>query len=153
MSAGDGTFTDETITRFEVQPRAKLDPTLGAGVTGIGEGVIVLRDIDLDGDLDLVDTTAIFGGSGFEIYPRVTLALNDGTGIFTEVPEDFFPTRMDFSYFDGYSAMGTYGTPVMQRSGVIDLDGNGWLDFVSHIYGNFGNDSSVVSSQSFVSKK
>jgi len=153
MSAGDGTFTDETITRFEVQPRAKLDPTLGAGVTGIGEGVIVLRDIDLDGDLDLVDTTAIFGGSGFEIYPRVTLALNDGTGIFTEVPEDFFPTRMDFSYFDGYSAMGTYGTPVMQRSGVIDLDGNGWLDFVSHIYGNFGNDSTMVSSQSFVSKK
>jgi hypothetical protein len=153
MSAGDGTFTDETITRFEVQPRAQLDPTLGAGVTGIGEGVIVLRDIDLDGDLDLVDTTAIFGGSGFEIYPRVTLALNDGTGIFTEVPEDFFPTRMDFSYFDGYSAMGTYGTPVMQRSGVIDLDGNGWLDFVSHIYGNFGNDSSVVSTQSFISKK
>ena len=153
MSAGDGTFTDETITRFEVQPRAQLDPTLGAGVTGIGEGVIVLRDIDLDGDLDLVDTTAIFGGSGFEIYPRVTLALNDGTGIFTEVPEDFFPTPMDFSYFDGYSAMGTYGTPVMQRSGVIDLDGNGWLDFVSHIYGNFGNDSSVVSTQSFISKK
>jgi hypothetical protein len=153
MSAGDGTFTDETITRFEVQPRAQLDPTLGAGVTGIGEGVIVLRDIDLDGDLDLVDTTGIFGGSGFEIYPRVTLALNDGTGIFTEVPEDFFPTRMDFSYFDGYSAMGTYGTPVMQRSGVIDLDGNGWLDFVSHIYGNFGNDSSVVSTQSFISKK
>ena len=153
MSAGDGTFTDETITRFEVQPRAQLDPTLGAGVTGIGEGVIVLRDIDLDGDLDLVDTTAIFGGSGFEIYPRVTLALNDGTGIFTEVPEDFFPTRMDFSYFDGYSAMGTYGTPVMQRSGVVDLDGNGWLDFVSHIYGNFGNDSSVVSTQSFISKK
>ena len=153
MSAGDGTFTDETITRFEVQPRAQLDPTLGAGVTGIGEGVIVLRDIDLDGDLDLVDTTAIFGGSGFEIYPRVTLALNDGTGIFTEVPEDFFPTRMDFSYFDGYSAMGTYGTPVMQRSGVIDLDGNGWLDFVSHIHGNFGNDSSVVSTQSFISKK
>ena len=153
MSAGDGTFTDETITRFEVQPRAQLDPTLGAGVTGIGEGVIVLRDIDLDGDLDLVDTTAIFGGSGFEIYPRVTLALNDGTGIFTEVPEDFFLTPMDFSYFDGYSAMGTYGTPVMQRSGVIDLDGNGWLDFVSHIYGNFGNDSSVVSTQSFISKK
>jgi hypothetical protein len=153
MSAGDGTFTDETITRFEVQPRAQLDPTLGAGVTGIGEGVIVLRDIDLDGDLDLVDTTAIFGGSGFEIYPRVTLALNDGTGIFTEVPEDFFPTPMDFSYFDGYSAMGTNGTPVMQRSGVIDLDGNGWLDFVSHIYGNFGNDSSVVSTQSFISKK
>ena len=153
MSAGDGTFTDETITRFEVQPRAQLDPTLGAGVTGIGEGVIVLRDIDLDGDLDLVDTTAIFGGSGFEIYPRVTLALNDGTGIFTEVPEDFFPTPMDFSYFDGYSAMGTNGPPVMQRSGVIDLDGNGWLDFVSHIYGNFGNDSSVVSTQSFISKK
>ena len=153
MSAGDGTFTDETITRFEVQPRAQLDPTLGAGVTGIGEGVIVLRDIDLDGDLDLVDTTAIFGGSGFDIYPRVTLALNDGTGIFTEVPEDFFPTPMDFSYFDGYSAMGTNGPPVMQRSGVIDLDGNGWLDFVSHIHGNFGNDSSVVSTQSFISKK
>jgi len=153
MSAGDGTFADETITRFEVQPRAALDPTLGAGVTGIGEGVIILRDIDMDGDLDIIDTTAIYGGSGFEVYPRITLALNDGGGIFTEVTEGFFPKRMDFSYFNGYSVMGTSGTPVIQRSGVVDLDGSGWLDFVSHIYGNFGNDSSVVSTQSFISKK
>ena len=153
MSLGDGTFEDETTIRFEEQPRAALDVTLGEGVTGIGEGVIILRDIDSDGDLDIIDTTAIYGGAGYEIYPRVTLALNNGSGVFMEVAEDFFPSRMDFSYFDEFSAMGTTGTPVIQRSGVIDLDGNGWLDFVSHIYGNFGNDSSIVSTQSIVSKK
>ena len=72
MSLGDGTFEDETTIRFEEQPRAALDVTLGEGVTGIGEGVIILRDIDSDGDLDIIDTTAIYGGAGYEIYPRVT---------------------------------------------------------------------------------
>ena len=28
--------------------------------TGIGEGVITLRDVDRDGDLDIVDTQAIY---------------------------------------------------------------------------------------------
>ena len=80
VSQGDGTFSDETPTRFADQPRSELDQSL-RGI-GIGEGVIVLKDVDRDGDLDIVDTQGIYGGENFAIYPRVTLAFNDGTGVF-----------------------------------------------------------------------
>ena len=161
ISNGDGTFLDETLNRFPDQPRAELDPSLQG--TGIGEGVIVLKDIDGDGDLDIIDTQAIYGGENFAIYPRVTLAMNDGNGIFTEVPLDYFPKRMRWDYFDKYNNSGIDGgTPLIHRSGVIDLDGNGNLDFVMGFQGSMfrstENDSelkyeSIITTQSFISKK
>jgi len=161
ISNGDGTFNDETQSRFAYQPRAELDTSLQG--TGIGEGVIVLRDVDRDGDLDIVDTQAIYGGPDFEIYPRVTLAFNDGTGVFTEVPLDYFPKRMMWDYFDAYNGSGMDGgTPLIHRSGVIDLDGKGHLDFVMGFQGSMfratETDSelkqeSIITTQSFISKK
>jgi len=161
ISNGDGTFNDETETRFADQPRAELDSSLKG--TGIGEGVIVLIDVDRDGDLDIVDTTAIYGGSDFEIYPRVTLAFNDGTGIFKEVPLDYFPKRMKWDYFDKYNGSSQdSGTPLIHRSGVIDLDGQGHLDFVMGFQGSMYKsseddaelkDEAVITTQSFISKK
>ena len=161
VSNGDGTFNDETTTRFADQPRAELDPSLQG--TGIGEGVIVLIDVDKDGDLDLVDTTAIYGGANFEIYPRVTLAFNDGAGVFTEVAHDYFPKRMKWDFFDKYNGSNIDGgTPLIHRSGVIDLDGNGHLDFVMGFQGTMFRatesdselkDESIITTQSFISKK
>ena len=58
ISNGDGTFTDETSSRFSYQPRSGLDPSLTG--TGIGEGQITLQDWDGDGDLDIIDTQAIY---------------------------------------------------------------------------------------------
>ncbi len=162
ISNGDGTFLDETTTRFPDQPRAELDQSLQG--TGIGEGVIVLEDIDLDGDLDIVDTQGIYGGINFEIYPRVTLAFNDGTGVFQEVPSDYFPKRMAWNYFDKFTGSSmTYGAELIQRSGVIDLDGRGHLDFVSSLQGGpaylpnpEGGEpipTQIYSTQSFISKR
>lgn len=161
ISNGDGSFKDETQTRFSYQPRAELDASLKG--TGIGEGVIVLKDIDKDGDLDIIDTQAIYGGQNFEIYPRVTLALNDGEGVFTEVPHDYFPKRMKWDFFDKYNSSGQdSGTPLIHRSGVIDLDGNGHLDFVMGFQGLMFRSTeldselkqeSIITTQSFISKK
>ncbi|GIR40530.1 MAG: hypothetical protein CM15mP51_13100 [Porticoccaceae bacterium] len=50
ISNGDGTFADQTSSRFPDQPRSDLDPSLEG--TGIGGGVITLQDFDGDGDLD-----------------------------------------------------------------------------------------------------
>ena len=106
ISNGDGTFSDETSARFADQPRSELDQSLQG--TGIGEGVIELKDVDQDGYLDIVDTQAIYGGPNFEIYPRVTLAFNDGSGIFQEVPLDYFPKRMSWDYFDRFKGAMSY---------------------------------------------
>ena len=92
ISNGDGTFVDETATRFSYQPRSELDTSLLG--TGIGEGVINLQDWDGDGDLDIIDTQETYGGENFAIYPRITLAINDGDGNFEEVSHDFFPNMM-----------------------------------------------------------
>lgn len=161
ISNGDGSFTDETSTRFSHQPRAGLDTSLQA--TGIGEGVIVLRDVNGDGHLDIVDTQAIYGGVNFEIYPRVTLAFNDGSGVFSEVPLDYFPNRMKWDFFDRYNGSGQDGgTPLIHRSGVLDLDGLGHLDFVMGFQGTMFRTTpadpdlkpeSIITTQSFISKK
>ena len=151
ISNGDGTFVDETATRFSYQPRSELDTSLLG--TGIGEGVINLQDWDGDGDLDIIDTQETYGGENFAIYPRITLAINDGDGNFEEVSHDFFPNRAVFSHFDNASSREIAGTELMTRGGMIDLDGYGHLDIVSLIQGTFDPDNNILNSniESFIS--
>ena len=152
ISNGDGTFTDETTSRFSYQPRSELDPSLSG--TGIGEGVLTLQDFDGDGDLDLIDTQAIYGGEDFKIYPRLTLAVNDGNGNFEEVALDYFPNRAQFTLFDNALDWGFDGTKLMIRGGMLDLDGEGHLDYVAQIQGTFNaqdNDLFSAPQQSFIS--
>ena len=160
MSNGDGTFADETNTRFAEQPRSGLDESLQG--TGIGEGVIDLKDVDGDGDLDIVDTQAIYGGEDFAIYPRVTLAFNNGEGVFEEVSLDYFPKRMAWTYLDRYDNWGFDGPDLIHRAGVIDLDGEGHLDLVSSLQGTLfrvteddpeAKQESIVTTQTFISKR
>ena len=159
ISNGDGTFVDETSSRFVDQPRSGLDPTLEG--TGIGEGVITLQDYDGDGDLDIVDTQAIYGGVDFEIYPRVTLAENNGEGIFSEVSLDYFPNRAQFTLFDNALNWGFDGTKKVIRGVMVDLDGEGHLDYLSQIQGSFDPDTNIlfrnvesfISSFTMISKK
>ena len=152
ISNGDGTFTDETTSRFSYQPRSELDTSLSG--TGIGEGVLTLQDFDGDGDLDLIDTQAIYGGEDFKIYPRLTLAINDGSGNFEEVALDYFPNRAQFTLFDNALNWGFDGTKLMIRGGMIDLDGEGHLDYVSQIQGTFNAQDNELFSppqQAFIS--
>ena len=152
ISNGDGTFTDETSSRFSYQPRSGLDPSLTG--TGIGEGQITLQDWDGDGDLDIIDTQAIYGGADYEIYPRLTLAVNDGSGNFEEVALDYFPNRAQFTLFDNALNWGFDGTKLMIRGGMLDLDGKGHLDYVSQIQGTFNAEDNELFSppqQAFIS--
>ena len=152
ISNGDGTFTDETSSRFSYQPRSGLDPSLTG--TGIGEGQITLQDWDGDGDLDIIDTQAIYGGADYEIYPRLTLAVNDGSGNFEEVALDYFPNRAQFTLFDNALNWGFDGTKLMIRGGMIDLDGEGHLDYVSQIQATFNAQDNELFSppqQAFIS--
>ena len=152
ISNGDGTFTDETSSRFSYQPRSGLDPSLTG--TGIGEGQITLQDWDSDGDLDIIDTQAIYGGEDYEIYPRLTLAINDGSGNFEEVALDYFPNRAQFTLFDNALNWGFDGTKLMIRGAMIDLDGEGHLDYVSQIQGTFNAQDNELFSppqQAFIS--
>ena len=151
ISNGDGTFVDETSSRFVDQPRSGLDPSLEG--TGIGEGVITLQDYDGDGDLDIVDTQAIYGGVDFEIYPRVTLAENNGEGIFSEVSLDYFPNRAQFTLFDNALNWGFDGTKKVIRGVMVDLDGEGHLDYLSQIQGSFDPDTNILfrNVESFIS--
>jgi hypothetical protein len=160
ISNGDGTFTDETTSRFSYQPRSGLDPSLTG--TGIGEGVITLQDFDGDGDLDIIDTQAIYGGEDYKIYPRLTLGVNDGNGIFEEVDLDYFPNRAQFTLFDNALNWGFDGTKLVIRGGMLDLDGEGHLDYVSQIQGTFNAQDNelfsppqqaFISSFSMISKK
>ena len=152
ISNGDGTFSDETSSRFSYQPRSGLDPSLTG--TGIGEGQITLQDWDGDGDLDIIDTQAIYGGADYEIYPRLTLAVNDGSGNFEEVALDYFPNRAQFTLFDNALNWGFDGTKLMIRGGMLDLDGKGHLDYVSQIQGTFNAQDNELFSppqQAFIS--
>jgi len=152
ISNGDGTFTDETSSRFSYQPRSGLDPSLTG--TGIGEGQITLQDWDSDGDLDIIDTQAIYGGVDYEIYPRLTLAINDGNGNFEEVSLDYFPNRAQFTLFDNALNWGFDGTKLMIRGAMVDLDGEGHLDYVSQIQGTFNAQDNELFSppqQAFIS--
>ena len=151
ISNGDGTFADQTSSRFPDQPRSDLDPSLEG--TGIGEGVITLQDFDGDGDLDIVDTQAIYGGVDFEIYPRVTLAENNGEGFFSEVSLDYFPNRAQFALFDNALNWGFDGTKKVIRGVMVDLDGEGHLDYLSQIQGTYDPDNNILFSnvESFIS--
>jgi hypothetical protein len=152
ISNGDGTFSDETSSRFSYQPRSGLDPSLTG--TGIGEGQITLQDWDGDGDLDIIDTQAIYGGADYEIYPRLTLAVNDGSGNFEEVALDYFPNRAQFTLFDNALNWGFDGTKLMIRGGMLDLDGKGHLDYVSQIQATFNAQDNELFSppqQAFIS--
>ncbi|GIR02523.1 MAG: hypothetical protein CM15mP12_0540 [Gammaproteobacteria bacterium] len=73
--------------------------------------------MDQDGDLDIVDTTANYGGEDARIYPKVTLALNNGREFLKESATGLFSKRMDWSYFDRFANQGMgNATELIQKS-------------------------------------
>ena len=152
INDGDGNFEDKTDIMYPNQLRTGLAETVAS--IGIGEGDVYMVDFDGDGDMDIIDNV---GGCDINTNckeyadtSRTVIALNDGNNLFSEIPHDFLPERLEMHMlrgYDGYSSfMGsdfppnTAQPPSDQRSMnlsiPINLDNQGSLDFVSVFAGH-----------------
>jgi len=103
-----GNLVDKTLSNFINQSRLENHH---------GESNIYLRDIDNDGDLDIVQSTRDFASD----YSGAHIAINDGRGNFIS-NESILPARpISFSN----------STTSLMKGVPIDLDKKGCLDFVS----------------------
>ena len=104
----NGSLIDQTTSRFNNQSRFEKHH---------GEGNIYLRDLDKDGDLDIVHSTRDF----ISDISGAHLAINDGQGNFIS-NESLLPER-PISF--------TNSTTSLMKGVPIDLDKQGCLDLIS----------------------
>ena len=111
LNDGSGKLVDETATRLPLQGRAD---------THHGEGNIYLRDMNLDGSLDIIHSTRDFESS----FHGAHILINDGQGAFRSVHDSVLPDRPDPGWNHSNSLF--KGLP-------IDTDKTGCLDLVSTV--------------------
>lgn len=109
INNGFGKLIDETESRFALQPRSERHH---------GEGNLYLRDMNLDGNLDIIHSTRDYD-SGFH---GAHIAINDGFGNFTSLENSDLPDKPD-SGFNNYD--------LLMKSLPINIDNEGCLDFIS----------------------
>ena len=109
INNGFGKLIDETESRFELQPRSERHH---------GEGNLYLRDMNLDGNIDIIHSTRDYD-SGFH---GAHIAINDGFGNFTSLENSDLPDKPD-SGFNNYD--------LLMKSLPINIDNEGCLDFIS----------------------
>ena len=109
INNGSGKLIDETESRFVLQPRSERHH---------GEGNLYLRDMNLDGNIDIIHSTRDYD-SGFH---GAHIAINDGFGNFTSLENSDLPDKPD-SGFNNYD--------LLMKSLPINIDNEGCLDFVS----------------------
>ena len=109
INNGSGKLIDETESRFALQPRSERHH---------GEGNLYLRDMNLDGNIDIIHSTRDYD-SGFH---GAHIAINDGFGNFTSLENSDLPDKPD-SGFNNYD--------LLMKSLPINIDNEGCLDFVS----------------------
>ena len=66
---------------------------------------------------------------------------------------DYFPNRAQFALFDNALNWGFDGTRKVIRGVMVDLDGEGHLDYLSQIQGTYDPDNNILFSnvESFIS--
>ena len=109
INDGNGNLVDATNTNFSDQPRSDSHH---------GEGNIYLRDINLDGNLDIVHSTRDYSSG----YHGSHIAINDGNGNFTSLKNDELPNRPDPGY-NNYD--------FLMKALPINIDNEGCIDFIS----------------------
>ena len=109
LNDGTGKLIDATESNFSNQPRS---------LTHHGEGNIYLRDMNLDGSLDIVHSTRDYNSG----YHGAHIAMNDGTGKFKSMENSKLPNRPDPG-FNNYDYL-MKGLP-------INADNEACLDFIS----------------------
>ena len=109
MNDGSGGLVDETSARFVNQERA---------TSHHGEGNIYVRDMNLDGALDIIHSTRDFQSSLHGAH----VAINDGIGNFQSLSNAILPNRPD----QGFNA-----TDSLYKGMPINADNLGCLDLIS----------------------
>ena len=109
INDGSGILIDETFSRFSNQPRENNHH---------GEGNIYLRDMNNDNFIDIVHSTRDYSSG----YHGAHIALNDGYGNFSSIPNGDLPDRPD----NGYNQY-----DMLMKGLPINADNTSCLDLIS----------------------
>ena len=109
LNNGSGELIDTTESNFPEQPRS---------VSHHGEGNIYLRDMNLDGNLDIVHSTRDYNSG----YHGSHIAINDGMGKFESIENSKLPNKPDPGY-NNYD--------YLMKALPINADNEACLDFIS----------------------
>ena len=109
INNGLGELVDMTETNFSNQPRSEIHH---------GEGNIYLRDMNLDGSLDIVHSTRDYSSG----YHGSHIAINDGSGNFNSLSNSQLPNKPD---------PGANNYDFLMKGLPINADNEACLDFIS----------------------
>ena len=109
LNDGTGKLVDVTTENFSDQPRS---------ISHHGEGNIYIRDMNLDGNLDIVHSTRDYSSG----YHGAHIAINDGYGKFISLPNNKLPMRPDPG-FNNYD--------FLMKALPINADNEACIDFIS----------------------
>ena len=109
INDGKGNLLDVTGVNFSNQPRS---------ISHHGEGNIYLRDMNLDGYIDIIHSTRDYSSG----YHGAHIAINDGSGKFISLQNSDLPNRPDPGY-NNYD--------FLMKSLPINIDDEACIDFIS----------------------
>ena len=109
VNDGKGKLLDVTDENFSKQPRSENHH---------GEGNIYLRDMNLDGYIDIIHSTRDYSSG----YHGAHIAINDGSGKFISLQNTDLPNRPDPGY-NNYD--------FLMKSLPINIDDEACIDFIS----------------------
>tara|TARA_B100000963_G_C22600653_1_gene660071 strand:- start:49 stop:1887 length:1839 start_codon:yes stop_codon:yes gene_type:complete len=127
MNNGQGSLLDKTQEYFENQPRKE---------THHGEGNIYLRDMNLDGFLDIVHSTRDYNSG----YHGANIAINDGNANFSSLNNSELPMKPD-------PCCNNYD--FLMKALPINSDNEACLDFISVTDAGWEANSSETSNYFF----
>ena len=127
INDGNGELLDMTNTNFPVQPRSDSHH---------GEGNIYLRDMNLDGNLDIIHSTRDYSSG----YHGAHIAINDGNGNFLSMENSDLPMRPD---------PGNNNYDYLMKALPLNIDNEGCLDFISVTDVGWENSSEETSNYFF----
>ena len=109
INNGAGELIDMTNSNFSLQPRSDRHH---------GEGNIYLRDMNLDGSLDIIHSTRDY----YSGYHGAHIAINDGNGNFVSLDNSNLPMKPD---------PGSNNYDYLNKSLPINIDDEACIDFIS----------------------
>ena len=127
INDGNGELLDMTNTNFPAQPRSDSHH---------GESNIYLRDMNLDGNLDIIHSTRDYSSG----YHGAHIAINDGNGNFLSMENSDLPMRPD---------PGNNNYDYLMKALPLNIDNEGCLDFISVTDVGWENSSEETSNYFF----